>query len=366
MKQTSELDERNAGLKAPDFRVEGLNVESYHDGVLVLDFAMNVLSVNKAAADFLPGDWSGEFPKQLGEVFPEMTEEYDWLSRLVRERCCFRNHIINLSRDGKMRTLLTDSSFLRGPDGEQEAICLFLKDIGNIVSLEQKIQHNEILATVGKIAAGVAHEIRNPLTSIKGFLQIMRHELDKQGMQKEFSYTDVMLSEIDRVNELVGELLLLSKPRELRMEQLEMEELIMAMAPLISSESILNNIEFHLSLKSVPKVYADPEMLKQVFLNLVKNAIESMNETEGGKMVIATDYMPAERMVRIDVQDSGPGIPHYLVDRIFDAFFTTKETGTGLGLPICQRLVNDLGGRIKVKTKGYGTTFSVFLPAMAE
>ncbi|TCP52646.1 nitrogen-specific signal transduction histidine kinase [Tumebacillus sp. BK434] len=366
MKQTSEMTERYSGLRTPQFRVEGLDVETYHDGVVVLDLEMNVLAVNKTAADFLPGDWSGELPKQLRDVFPEMTEEYEWLSRLVRERSCFRNHIVNLSRDGKLRTLLSDSSFLREADGAQAGICLFLKDIGNIVSLEQKIQHNEILATVGKIAAGVAHEIRNPLTSIKGFLQIMRHELDKQGMKKEFSYTDVMLAEIDRVNELVGELLLLSKPRELRMEHLEMEELIMAMAPLISSESLLHNIEFHLSLKSVPKVYADPEMLKQVLLNLVKNAIESMSETAGGKMVIATDYLQGERMVRVDVQDTGPGIPHYLVDRIFDAFFTTKETGTGLGLPICQRLVNDLGGRIKVKTKGYGTTFSVFLPALAE
>ncbi|ASS73534.1 hypothetical protein CIG75_00080 [Tumebacillus algifaecis] len=366
MKQTSELDEKSTLVKAPVLRVEDFDVESYHDGVVVLDFAKNVLALNQTAADLLPGDWSGPFPVQLGAVFPEMSEEYEWLSRLVHEKSCHGNQIVNLSRAGKMRTLLVDSSFLRGQAGEQVGMCLFLKDIGNIVSLEQKIQHNEILATVGKIAAGVAHEIRNPLTSIKGFLQIMRHELDKQGMQKEYSYTDVMLREIDRVNELVGELLLLSKPRELRMERIEMEELIMAMAPLISSEAILNNIEFHLSLKSVPQVYADPEMLKQIFLNLVKNGIESMNETPGGKLIISTDYMPQERMVRVDVQDRGPGIPHYLVDRIFDAFFTTKETGTGLGLPICQRLVNDLGGRIKVRTKGFGTTFSVYLPALSE
>ncbi|MFD2170766.1 two-component system sensor histidine kinase NtrB [Tumebacillus lipolyticus] len=365
MRLTSEMDDQNVQMRTPLFRVEDLDVESYHDGVVMLDFEMKVLAANKTSVEFLPGDWSGEFPIGLSDVFPQMSEEYEWLSRLVREKSCFRNHVVNLSREGRMRTLLADSSFLRDKDGEQAGICLFLKDIGNIVSLEKKIQHNEILATVGKIAAGVAHEIRNPLTSIKGFLQIMRHELEKKGMQKEFNYTDVMLSEIDRVNELVGELLLLSKPRELRMERIEMEELIMTMAPIISSEAILNNIEFHLSLKSVPHVYADPEMLKQVFLNLVKNAIESMAEVQGGKLVLSTEYLPQERMVRIDVQDTGPGVPHYLTDRIFDAFFTTKETGTGLGLPICQRLVNDLGGRIKVKSKGFGTTFSVFLPTMS-
>lgn len=354
------------GMAGPFLQIGDLEIEAFHDGVLVFDEEMQVLNANKAALEMVPGNWGEEFPMLLSEVFPETTEEYEWLRRLVWEKISYRNHALNVSRGGKVRTFLIDSYFLRDADQASAGICVFMKDIGNVVSLEEQMQRNEKLATVGKIAAGVAHEIRNPLTSIKGFLQIMRSELVANGMSKEHRYTEVMLSEIERVNMLVGELLLLSKPRELRMEPIEVNDLVMGMAPLISSESLLNNIEFHLSLKTVPRVYADSEVLKQVFLNLIKNAIEAMVEVQGGELVISTDYLPGERMVRIDFKDSGPGIPHYLMDRIFDAFFTTKETGTGLGLPICQRLVNDLGGYVKVMSKGYGTTFSVFIPVVEE
>ncbi|WP_236588280.1 two-component system sensor histidine kinase NtrB [Tumebacillus amylolyticus] len=346
--------------------LEGLAIEAYRDGVVALDLELNVLAANGAAVELLAGDAEGlVFPCELDSFVLPVSHEYDWLQEMVRERICYRNHVVRVMRNGKERTLLADSYFLRGSDGENAGLVLFLKDIGNLVSLERQVHHHEKLATVGKIAAGVAHEIRNPLTSIKGFLQMMRHELERQGMEKEHSYTTVMLSEIERVNGLVGELLLLSKPRELKMEDLEVEELITVISPLISSESILHNIEFSMQLEPVPPVYADRELLKQVLWNLIKNAIEAMSEMDGGKLIIRSSFQERDGLVRIDIRDSGPGIPHYMLDRIFDTFFTTKDTGTGLGLPICQRLVNDLGGKIQVTSKGYGTTVSVLLPGLA-
>ncbi|KEO81478.1 hypothetical protein EL26_20595 [Tumebacillus flagellatus] len=347
--------------------MEGLQIEAYRDGMVALDFEYTVLAANAAACELLAGE-SAEvvLPCELESFVLPVTPEYEWLQEMVRERKCLRNHVVRVLRSGKERTVLADSYFLRGREGETAGLVVFLKEIGNLVSLERQVQHHEKLATVGKIAAGVAHEIRNPLTSIKGFLQMMRHELERNGMGKEHSYTTVMLSEIERINGLVGELLLLSKPRELKMEALEMEELITVIAPLISSESILHNIEFALDLQPVPAVYADREMLKQVLWNLVKNAIEAMAETDGGKLKIESSYQEREGLVRVDIRDTGPGIPHYMLDRIFDTFFTTKETGTGLGLPICQRLVNDLGGKIQVTSKGFGTTVSVLLPGLVE
>jgi two-component system, sporulation sensor kinase E len=360
---TSALSENEArSCKMPAFRLEEMKIESYHDGVVAFDFDLHVILANRMMADIMPGEWAGNYPCALDDVFPTISEEFAWMQRMVSERICYRNHVHNFARKGRMRTLLVDSYFLRNDEGESIGMCAIMKDIGNLVNVEQQMHQNEKLATVGKIAAGVAHEIRNPLTSIKGFLQMMRHELQKNGMTREFDYTKVMLMEIERVNELVGELLLLSKPRELRMEFLDVEELLTSMVPLISSDALLHNIDVRLSLKSAPEVYGDREVLKQVFLNLAKNAIEAMEETGGGELRIDTEYLLDEHMVRVDIKDSGPGIPHYMVDRIFDAFFTTKETGTGLGLPICQRLASDLGGHIKVKSKGYGTTFSVFLP----
>ncbi|PWK05149.1 two-component system sensor histidine kinase NtrB [Tumebacillus permanentifrigoris] len=359
MKQSSASGEQ--GLQ-----IEGLAIEAYRDGVVALDFEMRVVGANRAAMELLCGeDRELVLPCDLESFVLPVEQEYDWLQDMVRERICYRNHIVRWSRQGKERTLLADSYFTRGSEGEPVGLVLFLKDIGNLVSLERQVHHHEKLATVGKIAAGVAHEIRNPLTSIKGFLQMMRHGLEQNGLQKEHSYTTVMLSEIERVNQLVGELLLLSKPRELRMEHLEMEELITVIAPLISSEAILHNIEFDMQLEPTPLVYADREMLKQVLWNLVKNAIEAMaTETNGGKLTIRSTWQEREGLVRVEIKDSGPGIPHYLLDRIFDTFFTTKETGTGLGLPICQRIINDLGGKLQVTSKGFGTTVSVLMPGV--
>lgn len=352
--------------KSPVFCLEDLVIEAFRDATAVIGYDLQLLTANQAMAEALPGEWLERCPLPLSDVLPVVYEEYGWFEQMVRERHCVHNRVLNFVRNGKTRTYLVDSHQVYERQGKPVGILVFMKDIGNIVSLEHTVHHNEKLATVGKIAAGVAHEIRNPLTSIKGFLQIMRTDLLENGMQKAHSFTDVMLSEIERVNALVGELLLLSKPREMKMETLEAEEVILSLAPLISSESILNNIEFHLSLQTAPQIMADRELVKQVLLNLMKNAIEAMSETSGGELTITNSYVADERMVRIEIRDSGPGIPHYMLDRIFDAFFTTKETGTGLGLPICQRLVSDMGGQIKVTSKGYGTTFAVWLPVAGK
>lgn len=367
MEQTSVSSEKQLrSMKAPAFRLEELEIESYRDGVVALDFELQVLAANGAMQDLCAMPWPGEWPCALQQVLPVGSEEYEWFSQMMQDRICYRNHVLALPRSGKVRTFLVDSYLLRDEVGHSVGMCLFFKDIGNVVSLDQQWCEHEKLSTLGKVAAGVAHEIRNPLTSIKGFLQMMRHELESHGMNKEFNYTSVMLREIERVDELVGELLLLSKPRELRLEQLDVGELAQEMESMLAGEAQQHQVEMTFDLTPVPTIYADRVCMKQVLFNLVKNGIEALDEAGGGRLSITTEYVAEERQVRLHVTDTGPGIPHYLMDRIFDAFFTTKEKGMGLGLPICQRLVNDVGGQIKVKSKGYGTTFTVLLPVLIE
>ncbi|MCU6340215.1 two-component system sensor histidine kinase AtoS, partial [Enterobacter quasiroggenkampii] len=110
----------------------------------------------------------------------------------------------------------------------------------------------------------------------------------------------------------------------------------------------------------VPNVVADRELLKQVFINIAKNGIEAM--VEGGTLTVSVKRDSAEQRVLIDIHDTGPGIPAFLVDKIFDPFFTTKQNGTGLGLSVCQRIIHDLGGTIRVSSKGFGTTFTLAVP----
>jgi two-component system, sporulation sensor kinase E len=334
-------------------------LRNWSSGLLFVDEELVLQYANVTAMHNLGIDESA-IGRPIEAIFPLKPNQYDPFVTLILERSIRRNHVVTWERNGRVKHMLVDSCPMEPAQGTSSGILWCIRDIGNVSSLEQQMQRSDNLATLGKVAAGVAHEIRNPLTSIKGFLQILKHEFENSALKKEYKYTEVMLTEIERVNGLVSELLLLSKPRAIRIVPVELGELIHSIAPIIRSEALLYNIEFHLCLQSVPPVLGDREMLKQVFLNLSKNAIEAMEN--GGRLKVSTEYSAEERMVRIDFQDTGPGIPSYLLDRIFDAFFTTKEKGTGLGLAICQRIIHDLGGTIRVASKGYGTTFSVMLP----
>ncbi|MNC56486.1 Sporulation kinase D [compost metagenome] len=131
--------------------------------------------------------------------------------------------------------------------------------------------------------------------------------------------------------------------------------------PIIHSEATLHNITVQqIVTEELPRVIADREMLKQVFLNISKNGIEAMSGE--GVLTVQVKRDVQENKLHIDIHDTGPGIPHFVVDKIFDPFFTTKPTGTGLGLSVCQRIIHDIGGIIRVSSKGFGTTFTVSIP----
>lgn len=170
-----------------------------------------------------------------------------------------------------------------------------------------------------------------------------------------------MLKEINRINELVNEFLLLGKPKNVTYDEVDISEVLRDILPIINNEAILHRVVVQYeSLYGLPHVVADREMLKQVFLNISKNGIEAMGE--GGILTVSEKVDLEERLVNIEIHDTGPGIPAYVIDKIFDPFFTTKAEGTGLGLSVCQRIIHDIGGHIRVSSKGYGTTFTVSIP----
>lgn len=223
-----------------------------------------------------------------------------------------------------------------------------------------KIERSDRLAMIGQIAAGTAHEIRNPLTSINGFLQMMNKSLAEAGMDKEKGYTDIMLIEVKRINDLVSEFLLLSKQKEIQYKLVDVEQVCMEILPIVKNEALLYGVEVVVEKEnSLPLIMGDSELLKQVFLNIAKNGIEAI----GGKGTLTVRFFHMESHVEITIHDTGPGIPPYLADKIFEPFFTTKENGTGLGLPVCQKIIHDMGGSIRVSSKGYGTIFHILLPS---
>ncbi|PWI57538.1 two-component system sensor histidine kinase NtrB [Sulfoacidibacillus thermotolerans] len=281
------------------------------------------------------------------------------------EQSEYRSRLVHFERKEKLVHLLVDAHVIQQHQEVYGSI-FACREIDNLMTIEAQVLRHDKLATAGKMAAGIAHEIRNPLTSIRGFLQVLERDLVAVGLEKEQVYIQLMLSEIDRVNQLVNQMLLLAKPADLVLEMITSNEVIESIASIVQSDALLRNIDCQFLLEPTSLVRVDRNHLKQVLLNLVSNALDAMEDSGGGTLTIATHDDADRKNVHIDISDTGPGIPSYMIDRIFDAFFTMKEHGTGLGLAICQRIVTEFGGEIRVFSKGFGTTFSIILPAAVK
>ncbi|MBP1994976.1 ATP-binding protein [Paenibacillus eucommiae] len=330
-------------------------------GVILIDLNYALIDISDMACRVLGLERSSILNQSMEKVFEAVPIQHQLVQKTILDGMVVRNHAVSWMNDQERYELLLDSNVLKDNQGQIVGAYLIFKDVTNLRSLEEMVQRSDRLAMIGQIAAGTAHEIRNPLTSIKGFLQVLRRTFEVRGMNKEQGYTEVMLTEINRINELVSEFLLLSKPKHVIYEQTDVSLVLREILPIINNEAILYKV--HLQYEAayhLPLVIADQELLKQVFLNLCKNGIEAM--VDGGILTITEKLDLEERKVSIEIHDTGPGIPVFVIDKIFDPFFTTKDSGTGLGLSVCQRIIHDMGGSIRVASKGFGTTFTVSIP----
>ncbi len=330
-------------------------------GVVILDAQARIVEVSQLACKLLGIDRSQVINRHIDQVFAGIPEEHRLIKRELLEGVKLNNVATSWTNNNQRYELIVDSNTLQDEAGKIVGAYVLFKDITNLRSFEQKIERNERLAMIGQIAAGTAHEIRNPLTSIKGFLQMFLQSFSDNGMTREKSYTEIMLTEINRINSLVSEFLLLSKPRDVQYSLVDLNIVFEEIMPIVESQALLHGIEVQFSSRGkLPMVVGDNELLKQVFINICKNGIEAMGDA--GTLHISHRIDPEGDKVSIDIRDTGPGIPVYIIDKIFDPFFTTKEEGTGLGLSVCQKIIHDIGGQIRVSSKGYGTTFHILLP----
>lgn len=340
--------------------VQRLNAET-NIGLVVLDIDGRIAEISQMACKLLGIERMQVLNKHIDQAFAGIPEEHRLVKRELLEGVKVQNVATSWTNDNQRYELIVDSNTLHDETGRIVGAYVFFKDVTNLRSIEQKIERSDRLALVGQIAAGTAHEIRNPLTSIKGFLQMFMHSFDELGMERERSYTEIMLTEINRINSLVSEFLLLSKPRDVQYSLVDLNTVFEEILPIVESEALLHGMEVkYSSREQLPLVVGDNELLKQVFLNICKNGIEAMGDQ--GTLHIFHHLDPEGDKISINIHDTGPGIPLYVIDKIFDPFYTTKEEGTGLGLAVCQKIVHDIGGQIRVSSKGYGTTFHILLP----
>jgi two-component system, sporulation sensor kinase E len=343
-------------------RFAGAFIKGVNLGVILIDMDFLLVDISDTACRVLGVQRDRVLGRPMEEVFAAVPIQYQLVQRTLLDGIVVKNHAISWTNDQERHELIMDSSLLKDQEGRTVGAYVMFKDVSNLRSLEQQVQRSDRLAMIGQIAAGTAHEIRNPLTSIKGFLQVLKKTLRDNGMEKEYGYTELMLSEIDRINDLVSEFLLLSKPKHTTMTKIDVAAVIREILPIINNEAILHGVTVeYQSALDLPNIVADRELLKQVFINICKNGIEAMG-ADGGILTITEKVDAEEQRLNVLIQDTGPGIPSFLIDKIFDPFFTTKEEGTGLGLSVCQRIVHDIGGALRVSSKGYGTIFVVSIP----
>lgn len=250
------------------------------------------------------------------------------------------------------------SKIIRDNHGNIEKILGVARNISERIQSEMLMRKSEKLSLAGQLAAGVAHEIRNPLTAIKGFLQIM---LSGQHLKRE--YLDVMYSELTRIEDIIHELLLLAKPNQVNFSEKNIHTILDHVVTLIETEANKESISIETSFSSDNLlVNCEENQLKQVFINLIKNAIDAM--PKGGEIIITTERNGEE--VNISFKDNGYGIPKEILEKIGQPFYTTKEKGTGLGLAVSFNIVDTHNGRVHVDSNiGEGTTFTLSFPLVS-
>lgn len=336
-------------------------LNSLAEGVFGIDKDGNAIFLNSAAEE-MTGYRSEEI---IGKSIYSLIHHTNALGEKSAEECAIYRSLISgnsyhrkeeffWKKDGTSFPVEYRTTPIR-EDGMIKGLVVSFTDVTERIRTEELIRTTEKLTISGQLAAGIAHEIRNPLTALKGFLQIMKTDLSENQL-----YFEIMLSELNRIELIISELVLLGKPQTRQFKPNDIRTLLQHVVTLLDTQAILQNIRIETSFEfDVLLIHCDENQIKQVFINLLKNSIEAM--PNGGEILIEA-RKEAESVI-IRVIDQGNGIPAEKLQKLGEPFYTTKEKGTGLGLMVSYNIVRNHHGQIDVKSKpGLGTTFTIKLP----
>jgi two-component system sensor histidine kinase HydH len=351
-------------------QVLGRNIlENMVGGVITLDAEGRITLVNPAARRMLelsPGsrddlEWLAERQPQLLQAIQEAVQK----ERYVQDE----DFPYNTSAKGVVWLRVTTSPLLADPNIKQGAVVL-VKDVTRLRQMEEQMRRAGRLAATETLAAGVAHEVRNPLSAIALNLSLLQEEVfsDRRNREEIENYFEILQAETRRLNRITEEFLALSRPGTFPRQELSVTEAVWRVLRLLEVEAAEKGVRIQAALpENLPSVLGDQERLEQVFLNILINAMDSM--PSGGEIQVSAAPRNRGNGPEIDVSiaDRGCGIAAEHLPRLFDPYFTTKPNGTGLGLAIAHRIVTDHQGEVVVEsTPGAGTRVSVRLPVTTE
>lgn len=336
-------------------RYTGNVIESMPDGLITLDVESKIISCNSKAEELIghaQAEIAGKKIESILSPFP--------IEQLQQQKELLEQLVVSSHEGGEEMAMKINASQLLDPEGKRMGTVLILRDMREIRRMEKQLERARRMAALGSMAAGIAHEIRNPLGTLRGFAQFFGSRAKKHSESRQ--YADLMVSEVDRLNQTISGLLQFARPREPNILQIDVERLFRKTEQLMQADfnahSVSLQIEYAENRKE-SKLSADPDLLLQVLLNLLKNAINA--STPGGKVILK--IWQEEQTVRIQVRDNGQGMDKEEQERMFDPFFTTRKKGTGLGLAVSHQIIEQHDGCFEVQsTPEKGTAITIILP----
>jgi len=376
-----ELRRSGVKLKAKQYDLDQLEllnrniVQSINTGLITLNNQLEISYINPAVEQISGFGYRDLEGIHIGDIFPKIVP---YLS--ISDRGGDNDDMpqpqkgIDVDfdrRDGTRLHLGFSQSILKDPGGDEIGLILIFQDLTEFRQMQEQVRRMDRLAVAGELAAGIAHEIKNPLASLSGSIQMLRDEVDFGPMQQRLM--DITMREAERLNALVNEFLLFARPERAVDRSVEVNEVIEdTLEMLKNSPELSRPIRIEKTLSKNLWVHIDSQRLQQVIWNLVLNAVQEMKNS--GRLSVSTAIRTKrgsgdaqEKLAEISISDTGPGILPENQGKVFDPFFTTKDQGTGLGLTIVHRIVENYDGKIFLDSDGRsGTTFTLHFPLAEE
>lgn len=329
--------------------------------LVVVNQKGDITYINDKAKEFCGFSEQGKMETSINNCI-DKDHLLNYLVQTLKEKKTFHEQYFTLQNYDELKYLCLSSTEIINHQGQKNGAVLIAWQITEQAFLGRHLSQGGKLAMIGELAAGTAHEIRNPLTSVKGLIQILSMRFPKNDSVQE--YISVMLKEINQINQIITELLLLARRTTPNLSFASLPSLLNNVLLLMEGEASRMGIKFKKNFaKDLPLVVLDEDQIKQVFWHLTSNAIHAM--PYGGELTIGASYIQVEQIIEITFSDTGMGIRNDNLSRIFQPFFTTRPEGKGLGLPVSYQIVDNHGGKLSVKSiVGKGTTFMVKLPVV--
>lgn len=363
-------------LRAKESNIEELQAfnvnvaQCMSTGLLTTDEEGRITAFNRAAEEITGFKWDDVRGKRFPDILP--VKEIEEILSSVKQILPIYRFESEVNKSDESRIILgMNVSHLLDDTGKSHGLIVIFQDLTRVKDMEREVKKREKMAMIGEVAAGMAHEIRNPLASLSGSMQMLKEELSLEGDNAYLM--EIALREMDRLNTTITEFLAYAKPNPPQKKTMDVNDLLLDTINLLKNSEHYRSTKVHTQnefKEDMLVLPVDPHQMSQVFWNLSLNALQAM--PDGGVLTIST-RMGAVRTAdlasksgewaEISFRDTGQGIQEGILEKIFVPFFTTKENGSGLGLSIVHRIIEEHEGRIYVRSKpGRGTQFTIYLP----